>query len=278
MPPKKKEKKEAEPLFPAPLYVGEVLNCFTCDFTRLSNLHHIDDTTVLTACGNMVLLVDIQTGAVRHVVRGRDGGGVGSVCAHPDRTCFAVAEKVGSQSAADQSPNVYVYSYPERELIRTLRGGTEGYYTAAAFSGSGDKLATVGGDPDYMLTVWNWQAECVILRFKAWGSEVFRVTFNRHDDGFLTTSGNGHIKFWEMARTFTGLKLQGAIGKFGKTDIQDIVGYTELPDGKVLSGSQTGELLMWEGNLLKVEIRRASGPCHDGPIEYVTMLEERDEE
>ena len=39
-----------------------------------------------------------------------------------------------------------------------------------------------------------------------------------------------------MARTFTGLKLQGQIGKFGKTEISDIQGYVELPDGKVLSG------------------------------------------
>lgn len=36
-----------------------------------------------------------------------------------------------------------------------------------------------------------------------------------------------------MAHTFTGLKLQGQLGKFGKTEISDIEGYIELPDGKV---------------------------------------------
>ena len=36
-----------------------------------------------------------------------------------------------------------------------------------------------------------------------------------------------------MAHTFTGLKLQGQLGKFGKTEISDIEGYVELPDGKV---------------------------------------------
>ncbi len=39
--------------------------------------------------------------------------------------------------------------------------------------------------------------------------------------------------------TFTGLKLQGDIGKFGRTDISDIAGYVELPDGKVVSGSES---------------------------------------
>ena len=36
-----------------------------------------------------------------------------------------------------------------------------------------------------------------------------------------------------MASTFTGFKLQGDLGKFGKTEISDIEGYAELPDGKV---------------------------------------------
>ena len=37
-----------------------------------------------------------------------------------------------------------------------------------------------------------------------------------------------------MAHTFTGFKLQGDLGKFGKTEISDIEGYAELPDGKVI--------------------------------------------
>lgn len=42
-----------------------------------------------------------------------------------------------------------------------------------------------------------------------------------------------------MAHTFTGLKLQGQLGKFGKTEISDIEGYVELPDGKVLELGRT---------------------------------------
>lgn len=41
------------------------------------------------------------------------------------------------------------------------------------------------------------------------------------------------LRFWKMALTFTGLKLQGALGRFGKTAVTDITGYVELPDGKV---------------------------------------------
>lgn len=41
-----------------------------------------------------------------------------------------------------------------------------------------------------------------------------------------------------MAQTFTGLKLQGEIGKFGALDLSDVTGLAELPDGKVVSGTE----------------------------------------
>ncbi len=77
-----------------------------------------------------------------------------------------------------------------------------------------------------------------------------------------------------MAKTFTGLKLQGELGKFGKTEISDIEGYVELPDGKVLSGSEWGNMLLWDGGLIKVEIaRRHKKPCHVGAIQQIIMDE-----
>lgn len=43
-------------------------------------------------------------------------------------------------------------------------------------------------------------------------------------------------RFWKMATTFTGPKLQGLIGHFGTIAPTDIEGYVELPDGKVCPG------------------------------------------
>ena len=77
-----------------------------------------------------------------------------------------------------------------------------------------------------------------------------------------------------MADTFTGLKLQGELGKFGRTEITDIEGYVELPDGKVLSGSEWGNMLLWDGGLIKVEIQRKNKKsCHHGPIEQILLDE-----
>lgn len=67
----------------------------------------------------------------------------------------------------------------------------------------------------------------------------------------------------------------GEIGKFGRIEISDIAGYAELPDRKVLSGSESGSLLLWENNLIKVEVHRGEGQrCHDGAIEVVHLTDD----
>lgn len=96
-----------------------------------------------------------------------------------------------------------------------MRGGTEMAYSHISFSKTGSKLASVGYGPDYTLAVWDWITQKVVLKTKASSQEVYRVEFSDFTDGNLVTSGLAHIKFWKMASTFTGLKLQGEIGKFG---------------------------------------------------------------
>ena len=76
------------------------------------------------------------------------------------------------------------------------------------------------------------------MHTKAFGQDVYKVCFSPDDPMRLTTSGAGHIRFWRMARTFTGLKLQGDIGKFGKVELSDVGDFAELPDGKVSSANK----------------------------------------
>ena len=58
-------------------------------------------------------------------------------------------------------------------------------------------------------------------------------------------------RFWKIAETFTGLKLKGNIAKFGQVELSDVTAFVIFPDGKVLSGTEYGSLLLWEGNLIK---------------------------
>ncbi|XP_063126741.1 cilia- and flagella-associated protein 44 isoform X1 [Rattus norvegicus] len=249
-----------------PLYFLALNHSFGYDCKRRANLQLLDNNTLMYIAGNQMVLLDFKN-KTQMYLQSSSGQGIGAIGVHPDKTYFAVAEK-GS------FPKIIIYEYPSLKPYRILQDGTEKAYAYVDFNNEGNLLASVGCHPDYTITIWDWKGEQPILRTKAFSQDVFKVTFNPDNDEQLTTSGSGHIKFWEMAFTFTGLKLQGSLGRFGKTSTTDIEGYAELPDGKVLSGSEWGNLLLWEGSLIKVELcRTGMKSCHNGSINQI-MLDE----
>ena len=71
------------------------------------------------------------------------------------------------------------------------------------------------------------------------------------------------LRFWKIAETFTGLKLKGEIAKFGQVELSDVSSFYGFPDGKVLSSTEYGTLLLWEGMFIKCLIRQSEEiPCH----------------
>lgn len=56
--------------------------------------------------------------------------------------------------------------------------------------------------------------------------------------------------------------LQGQIGKFGSLELSDVASFIELPDGKVLSGCESGAMLLWDGGLIKTVILQPGGEGH----------------
>ena len=171
-----------------------------------------------------------------------------------------------------QWPNIYVYEFPSLKLYRVMRKGTEKAYSNICFNAEGNNLASVGSKPDYQICVWDWMQEVILLKAKAFSQEVYRVSFCHFNQAALITSGMGHIKFWKIAETFTGLKLQGEIAKFGQIELSDVSSFIDFEDGKVLSSSEYGKLLLWEGNLIKCVISiDEQTPCHNGSIEVIML-------
>ena len=158
------------------------------------------------------------------------------------------------------------------QIHKVLRDGAERGFSCLTFNKEGDTLASVASAPDFFLTLWAWDEERISLHAKAFGQEVYNVRFSDYDPRRLTTSGTGHIRFWKMATTFTGRKLQGSIGKFGKVELSDVAAFVELPDGKVISGTETGALLLWEGNFIKCRFTRAGGElCHSSEVTSIEL-------
>jgi WD40 repeat protein len=72
---------------------------------------------------------------------------------------------IGEKGVMD--PLVYVLDVPALTIHRVIRNGALKSVAALSFNSTGDRLASVGGDPDYTLTIWDWKSEKTILRSKA---------------------------------------------------------------------------------------------------------------
>lgn len=240
-----------------------IYHCFGFDLSRRYNAIPVNESTICITDGNYAFFLDLITGN-ESIINGLNEG-IQCCAVHPNKEYVAFGE-------SGKNPQVVIYQFPTNKLYRILKGGTDSAFTAMNFSPDGKMFACVGTFPDYTLTVWDWEKETLILRAKAFSQDIFRVTFSDKLAGRLVSSGVGHIRFWEMAKTFTGLKLQGEIGKFGNIEISDTSGYAMFPDGKVLSGAESGSLLLWEDALVKCEFERQGGKkCHNGMVEIVFL-------
>lgn len=231
------------------------------------NLVMMERDTLVFASGNLIHFFDVPTETLKATRRSASGGGIGCLIKNPNPSFnhLTVAEN-------GRKPTIYIYQYPEMKLIAALKKGTRRQYSILDYTKDGEWIASQGGDPDYLITIWDWKKKEIKLRAKSFSNDVVNLMFSPFIHGQLTTCGLGHIKFWKMATTFTGLKLQGLIGRFGKTEICDIYGICPMPDEKVLSGCEWGNILVWENGLIKLEVcRKNRRACHAGPITQIFM-------
>lgn len=131
---------------PVPEGVVKLDGFYGHDSFKRYNLQVLDRDTVLYSSGISYTIYNHFT-KEKKVLFSKDRGGIGSIAVHPNKKYFAVAEM-------GQWPNVYIYEYPSLKLYRILRKGTERSYSSICFSGDGELLASVGSDPDYLLSVW----------------------------------------------------------------------------------------------------------------------------
>ncbi|XP_049825621.1 cilia- and flagella-associated protein 44 isoform X2 [Aethina tumida] len=228
---------------------------------KYCNLVIADVETAVWGSGNYVHFYNIESKEI-WFKRSALGGGIGALKKNPNPEYphLAIAE-------SGNRPIIILYEWPEMNIFAVLRGGTERSYSNLDYSDNGMLLVSQGGEPDYNITVWNWPKRRILLRCKSYVNDVFRVKFSPYDQGLLTSCGVAHIKFWKIARTFTGLKLKGEVGRFGKTEYSDIMGICQMPDGKVISGCSWGNMLVWDDGLIKLEVMRTQRKsCHTKPV------------
>lgn len=163
------------------------------------------------------------------------------------------------------------------QSVAICRNGAERAYTFVSYSADGELMVSQGDAPDYSITVWKWADEQIILKYpNEFDGRAVTACFSAFNVDQLVSAGIGHIKFWTICRTFTGLKLKCMRGRFEKRDVSDIMAVCSLSDGRVLSGCQLGNILLWHGGYVEYEVcRKGRQPCHAAPIMQIQLIKNR---
>ena len=117
------------------------------DAHKRYNCYFLNEKEILMAVANTFQIFNIET-KERKIFPSTEVGGIGAVTIHPTESIFAVGE-------CGYFPNIYIYKYIEGKvkLYRILRKGTEQAYSALTFFIKGDRMASVGNEPDYNLVI-----------------------------------------------------------------------------------------------------------------------------
>lgn len=162
------------------------------------------------------------------------------------------------------------------EPVQICTSASNQSYAFLGYSSSGNVLASQS-EAEHELTIWDWQTATILLQYRNPTLQgIFDLKFSHHNDRTLFTGGVKKLNFWDIIRTFTGLKLVRHDGRFGKFQTCDILNVCVENENRILTNCDWGNILVWENGCIKFEIyQKNRQPCHSGIITQIYSCDER---
>jgi WD40 repeat protein len=180
--------------------------------------------------------------------------------------------------------SILICNVANLQVLGALKGGSNVGYACLDVSHDSKKLCSITLKPEHVIIVWDLEKMAVLMKTKTYAQDVYHVAFSPYNNNVITTSGKGHLKCWKMADTFTGSKLQGSFGKFGKIEVSDIQHFIYIDSSQILAASDSGYIMLWVDGFLicvfgkrgchntgLVDDENASSPMHKGGIHHLYL-------
>nr|XP_020441832.1 echinoderm microtubule-associated protein-like 6 isoform X2 [Monopterus albus] len=172
-----------------------------------------------------------------------------SLALHPERSLVATGQ-VG------KDPYVCVWDSFTVQTVSLLRDGHTHGIACLAFSGDGQRLASVGLDAKNTVCIWEWKRGRILATATGHSDRIFDICWDPFQQNRLVSCGVKHIKFWSLC----GNALIPKRGIFGKTgDLQTILCVASAKDDVTYSGALNGDIYVWKGLSLMRTVQAAHG-------------------
>lgn len=213
-----------------------------------SNLYYNSSKEIIYFVAGVGIVVDAQNRQQKFFL-GHDDDII-SLALHPD--CHHVATgQVG------KAPYICIWESSNVKTVSILKDQHTHGIAALAFSKDGERLVSVGLDPNNLIVVWEWRKGRMISNVKGHTDRIFDVCWSASDK--FVTSGVKHVKFWSLS----GNSLSNKRGVFGKVgEVQTALCIRCHHDGISYSGMLSGDVYIWQGNNLQKSVSH----CHPGGV------------
>ncbi|XP_060897415.1 cilia- and flagella-associated protein 57 [Labrus mixtus] len=236
-----------------------------------NNLSFVDEQTVVFPSGNSCVCYNTVQRCQRFIPGSEKSRAMHALAISANRRYLAVSE-----SGEKATITVFDLQHEQgrKRKILTVGDMLVQEFVCMAFSPDSKYLIGQTGGPDWMLIFWLWEKQKVLATVKTSSSTnpVSQVSFNPYNNMQLCVSGTGVLKLFRYA--------EGALkqNSFPKVESINFLCHAWTSATRVIAGTDTGRLLVFESGELRREIDLASKAVQDPSDRQLDMKKIKDDD
>nr|XP_055202456.1 cilia- and flagella-associated protein 57 isoform X2 [Gorilla gorilla gorilla]XP_055202462.1 cilia- and flagella-associated protein 57 isoform X2 [Gorilla gorilla gorilla]XP_055202471.1 cilia- and flagella-associated protein 57 isoform X2 [Gorilla gorilla gorilla] len=220
--------------------VAQTLHVFGLRSHVANNIFYFDEQIIVFPSGNHCVKYNVDQKWQKFIPGSEKSQGMLALSISPNRRYLAISETV------QEKPAITIYelsSIPcrKRKVLNNFDFQVQ-KFISMAFSPDSKYLLAQTSPPESNLVYWLWEKQKVmaIVRIDTQNNPVYQVSFSPQDNTQVCVTGNGMFKLLRFA--------EGTLKQtnFQRGEPQNYLAHTWVADDKIVVGTDTGKLFLFE--------------------------------
>ncbi|XP_053325091.1 cilia- and flagella-associated protein 57 [Spea bombifrons] len=215
--------------------------------TVVNNVFFFDEQTIIFPSGNNCIKYNVDQKWQKFIPGSEKSLGMQALAISPNRRYLAVSEK-GPEKATITIYELASVPFKKRKVL-SAPDLTAHEFVSIAFSPDSKYLVAQSGAPEWTMIFWMWEKQKVMAAVKtdSLNNPIYQVSFNPQDNTIICATGRGVFKLFHY--------IEGNLKQtnFQKVDSHNFLCHAWLSENRVICGTDTGKLCLWESGDLRWE-------------------------
>ncbi|KAG8437072.1 hypothetical protein GDO86_007955 [Hymenochirus boettgeri] len=213
-----------------------------------NNIFYFDEQTIIFPSGNNCVKYNLDQKWQKFIPGSEKSQEMKALAISPNRRYLAMSEK--SQEKA--TVTIYELSsvpFKKRKVLSAADFSSQ-EFVSIAFSPDSKYLVAQTGLPEGQIIFWMWEKQKVMATVKtdSHNNPIYQVSFNPQDNTQICATGHRVFKLFRY--------MEGNLKQvnFQKMEAHNFLCHTWLAEDRVICGTDTGKLCLWESGELRWEV------------------------